>query len=445
MKSRPAMIMLALLLLAGTHAAVFWLARGSGGAGDGELREASYLPAKSVDRGKGPSSSGGGGSFHRLLGELERSGMSRQDFDLARAALVREWIRRDLRSAMELLLDPQAGNRYDDLRQELEKDLAAQIVRQPREAWDWIAARRFGTNGSVAFDVWSSALMDAGQTDVLLECLSGDWHFASSELVRRLADKVPAAQLPQLRALLAARPDLLVRDEGSLPYSKRMAAEAGSDPMPFLATEKNEALRLAFVHDWAERELKFLPAPAAVEVVGALPDDVSDYALLDVVRISASSGGSAALAEMLNAAEAKGLLDDPYGEKAILYVNVGVRELREGSLTTLTDAYRALQGIDDERLRHLVLRRLGGAREKNGGAQAYLDFLAAVPAGPDRDAFLRDIATREEMEPGFREQLLAGFSSPEVAADALRERAEDERRAAEMKLKMEKWREEEKR
>lgn len=422
MKSRPALIASALLLLAGTHAGVYLLARGTGGAGEGnaELRETSYLPAKSADRGRNPSSPGGNGSsFRRLLRGLEQSGMPRADFEQARLALFREWIRRDLRGAMEFLFDPAAGGRYDGLRLELRAELEAEITREPREVWDWITTRRFGTKSRDAYTLWQDILIRAGQADVLLECVAGDRHFTSEGLVQQLCGRLPAARLAELRVLLdkAGGRNGLEFYRWSQPYAQRMAAEAGRDPMPFLAAEPDEKIRAQFLKEWADRELRYMPDAEAVAAVVALPEEADrGAAVRDLLSLRAGSGGPSGFAAMLNALEAQGLLGDPESEEALALCNSALMSTEHGRLTTVPDAYRALQGIRAEPLRHLALRELGDVHQSDGEVP-YLECLASFPAGPDRDAFLLGIATSVLTEPAFRKKLLEAISDPLAAAE----------------------------
>lgn len=417
-----------LLLLAGTHTAVFLLARDKGM--HDQLRETSYfLPAKSADR-PAMTRAGGDGSttFTRMLRELEQSGMSRRDFELAREALFREWLHRDLHTVLDLLYGPLTADRYShsNLRKILEKELHEEISRQPREVWGWIAGRRYGTEGRELCECWLKALMGSGQADVAMECLAQDLHFLGSGEISRLSDDAPAALLPQLRELCALKTGELPAEEnmrGLKEYSWRMAEEAGRDPLPFLATEKSPELRKEFIKNWTSRELACLPTAAAVAGVLALPEDVRGDAVHELANTEREDGFRSAV-EFINAVDGAGLLGDPASEDAREIASATINESYMYDAESLNDSIRDLLAIRAAPLRQVALEEMAVSCLREG-AESALGYMNLIPAGPDRDVFLKRVATSWKIDPAVQEQIIAAVGDPAVVAEIRKEAKEN--------------------
>lgn len=424
MKQRILLPVLILLLLAATHTAVFLVAR-TGQGSDAEVREISYLPpAKSPGRATGTTAHPSSTAFTRMLRELEQSGMSRGDFELAREALFREWIRRDLRSVLDLLYGPQTSTRYShsNLSPTLDDELAKEVARQPREVWGWIASRRYGMEGQEFCQRWLWYLIQSGQTDIAMECLSQDLHFLTQYAIERLSDHVPAAQLPRLRELTARVAGQEEDMDGmSWPedYARRMAVEAALDPMPFLATEQSPRLRNAFTREWAGLELHYLPATTAAERVRALPEDVRGAAVLALAD-QGRPGGLSATAALINAVEAAGLLGDPAGDAARNFASAAISSSLMEPTDRVSDYLRAVQAIRAAPLRYLALEEMGVFCRGDDGESPF-ECMSVLPPGPDRDAFLRSPATSPTLDPAQREKILAAISDPVLAAELRRQ------------------------
>ena len=413
-----------LLLLAATHTLVFLIARGGQGR-DPEVRGTSYLPpAKSPGRATGTTTPATSAAFTRMLHELEQSGMPRGDFELAREALFREWIRRDLRTVLDLLYGPQTVTRYSysNLSHILDDELAEEVSRQPREVWGWIASRRYGMQGQEFCRSWLWCLIQSGQAEIAMECLSQDLHFATQEAMGLLSDRVPAAQIPRLRELitLVAGQE---QDMGSVSwprdYARRMAVEAALDPMPFLATEQLPHLRSAFTREWAGLELHYLPATTAAERVRALPEDVRGEAL-SALADHGRPGGLSATAALINAVEAGGLLGDPAGDAARKFASAAISSSLMEPTDRVSDYLRAVQAIRAAPLRYLALEEMGVFCLGDDG-ESPSECMSVLPPGPERDAFLRRPATSPALDPAEREQLLAAISDPALAAELRRQ------------------------
>lgn len=429
-KRHRALAGFALLLLAGTHGALFLLARGmamNGAAGQGreelDLLQASYLPGKSAIRGGTGPKPAAGTPGTRLLKELEASRISREDFLAARRELFRDWIRRDLRGAMDELLGPESGPRYAGLAIELSAELDAEICRQPYAVWDWIASRHYGSEGPAVFDIWSKALMADGQVGVLLECLPRDPHFLDSRLLEGLCDHATPAQLPQVRALMDLKG--MLGEGGTNYYTDRMVDEVGANPAAFFKMETSPEFRASFTEEWMSTELAYLPLADRMAAVAALPDDVRADAVM-LLAYAPCTQGPRAVADMINALEAGGLLGDSSSEDAGRIADGAVAAWtvsgKDAEYTDLADSFHALQSIRSEPLRHEALGRLAWRSEDPGGAGAesvLLESIGTLPVGPDRDAFLAGAATTNPwLTPETRERLLSAITDPDAAAAA---------------------------
>jgi len=425
-RSPGTIIPAALLLLAATHATVFLLARtatGSPGAAE-ELRDSSYiLPTKASDRGTGEGAQLKSGAFVRQLRELEESKLSRRDFELAREALFREWISRDVRGAMAMLYGPEHRQRYESLAESLHEELTAEIARQPRAVWDLLASRFFGSGSTKVFELWSKTLVFAGHTDILLECMgqSGTTRLMNRDTIALLCANIPPGDTAQLAALRKwiEPPDRSSEVNGPpADYARRMAEEAGADPLPFLTSEPDEMLRAIFLEKWEIHELGGLPVAKQVERLAALPQEF--HAAAADAMVHRERGDTIVAVELINAMEAAGLMGDPSGETAQALAKSALNWVTEDSFTTALDSVERLQAIRADPLRRQALRDFGSLYDRR--AQSPIeDCIAALPAGPDRDAFISGVVARADFPEETRDQLLNAIEDPQLAEQAHRD------------------------
>ncbi|MCW1925278.1 hypothetical protein OKA05_22145 [Luteolibacter arcticus] len=428
----------ALLLLVATHAAVFLLARavtGFPGTANAPRDSLHFRPTKVSDRSTDEGPQGISGSFTRRLRELEESKLPRRDFELAREALFREWIIRDLRGAMGQLYAPEHRRRYKSLAETLHAEVVAEIARQPRAVWDWIASHHFGSVGPEVFDLWSKTLATAGQTDILLECLSqpGAPHFVDRDTVGDLCEYIPpgaAAQLAALRKWIEIPGNS--EDEGpAADFALRMAEEVGADPLPFLTAEPNEMLRSIFLEKWERQELGSLPVVQQVQRIAALPEEFRAAAADAMVHHE--RGDTVAAVDLINAMEAAGLMGDPAGETAQALAKSALNWVMEDGSTTALESIQILQAIRADPLRRQALRDFGSLYS-NRAPSPVQDCVAALPTGPDRDAFISGVVFHGDFPKETRAQLLTAIQDPQIAARArlkveeLYQRQDEERR-----------------
>lgn len=427
MKSRRpgAILSAALLLLAATHAAVFLLARAITVTPDGaeDPRESSdLLPTKASDRSTDKGLQGNNGSFTLRLRDLEESELLRRDFELAREALFREWIARDLHGAMSLLYGPEHGRRYESLAEALHPELTAEIARQPRAVWDRLATRRFGSGGREVFDLLSKTLATAGKTDVLLEFLGqpGAPRFMDRDTITLLCASIPPGATAQLAALRKWIDPPTRSSEVQGPaadYARRMAEEAGADPLPFLTTEPDEMLRSVFLEKWEQYELGALPVAGQVERIAALPKEF--HAAAADAMVHHERGDTIAAVNLINALEGAGLMGDPAGEAAQALSKSALGWVVEDGFTTALESIQRLQAIRADPLRREALRDFGSLFSHRAPSPVE-DCMAALPAGPDRDAFISGVVVRADFPQETRTRMLAAIVDPQVAEEARR-------------------------
>lgn len=416
------LIPLSLLLLAATHAAVFLLARAStdapGGADD--LRDSSYfLPTKVSDRSTNERQQGDSGAFTRRLRELEETKLPRRDFELAREALLREWISRDLRGSMVLLYGPEHRQRYAPLAKTLQAELAAEVARQPRAVWDWLVSRIFGSGGPEVFELWSRSLASTGQTDTLLECVGqpGAPRFMDRDTITQLCASIPpgaAEQLASLRKWVVPPRNSEV-DGPAADYARRMAEEAAADPLPFLTAEPDEMMRSIFLEKWERQELGSLPVAQQVQRIAALPQEF--HAAAADAMVHHARGDTIAAVELINAMEAAGLMGNPAGETAQALAKSTLNWVTEDGFTTALESIRRLQAIRAEPLRRQALHDFGSLYSHRAPSPIQ-DCVASLPTGPDRDAFISGVVARDNFPPETRAELLAAIEDPQIAAQA---------------------------
>ncbi|WP_035613483.1 hypothetical protein [Haloferula sp. BvORR071] len=408
------------LLLVATHLGAYLVARSLGrSGGDGNdagvadaAERAWAMPGKSVDRerddvekrlaGLGPA------GFRRLLGELEQpgSGLSREDFLLVREELFREWLRRDLVSAMDVLWRPESGWRYAEPRSSLYRELKEEISRHPDEVAGWIAERRYGSNTMGLVMKWSETLLEQGQVAVVLEHLD----LLPGELLRgtlpSLARQANAEQLAQV----GARLDLLGEDAGGADvvnaYAERKLRLGKDDPAAIFAGEESGKMREALATMWVVRESANLPPRDAVAVLMKFPAELREQSALGMME-EERRGGYAARAELLDALDGQGLVGEIKGHQAWKMIEDSqAEEMRpewdKGTPAKLLELARVIQRDD---LRHYFLQQAMW-----DPAYARVDDLLAVlpglPAGGDRDALVAGMAGLSYLGPELRGKLL---------------------------------------
>lgn len=339
------------------------------------------------------------GRFERRLRELEDSQLSAADFSIAKRELFRDWIRHDLQSALDLFFAMKNERHHAFSPAELDEELAEAMTMQPRAVWDWIAQRRWGSQTPEVFEKWSRTMIKDGQIDLVLELLPGAPSFTRSKLVESLCPKATPAQLAKLREYLTGMGDSSGRQAMLTAYAARMVEAAGDDSATLLATEKDPAVRSQLATEWAKRELRHLPVDQAVPALLEVPAEVREDALLELGK-SPRTGGFPAAVGVLDSLAAAGLLADPSSP----FVGKMIEQTlaAAGDIGWLdADSVREIAAISRPDLRHLALETLGRTMVERGPRDGLLKSAGAIPAGPDRDAFLAVVIDALASEPEF--------------------------------------------
>lgn len=442
MKRQRLLLPLVLLLVA-SHCALFFIAAQAGKKGDaGKTSGGGQLPAKTSTRSKSMARDGEAKRFTQLLRELEESPMAYAEFEVARRELFREWLRRDLRSALDQLYSPLLKERQEKLSASLEDEIHEAIARQAREVWAWIEARDYGSLTPEMHDLWLEAVLGDGQSELAIELLPNVPEFAIEDFVDGICEHATAAELAKVREFLGS-PQAKSADHKAMvaDYAERVVKLPGADAAKLLAAEDDPAIRSNLAECWTERELSYLPGEAAVSGVAALPPDVRGAALV-VLANGHRRGGSTTAAALLQEMDAQGLLTSLPQEHLddVLYWCVSVRV--DDEAVPLAESMAPYFQIARPELRRAAIEQISEGIETSFGDRSLtelLEGLPQIPASPDRDVLLAAVAKQHAssryFSPAgtFDEQalptLLAAISEPELRAKVegeIEEREEEE-------------------
>ncbi|WP_265594895.1 hypothetical protein [Haloferula sp. BvORR071] len=434
-------LLLVLLGLASTHAAAFLLAARAavGPAGEvaggraGEWR----VPAKSVARGTSTAEAGRG--FARLLDELEHSGLDAEAFQTARLELFQEWIRKDLGGAMDRLLGPLDGKRYKTCadNREIKKALTIAMAEQSRTVWDWIAARRFGTESVGVAKDWLRAMRWSGQSELLEELLPGMPGFCQADAVAALLAEGKPEEMARLRGLVDRYRDVppaptMVQDPfGGVAvargvdtrdrYAARMVQllmDRNGQPAEFYTQETDPVVLQTFTKYWTQEEIAPLAPAEAVQALLALPEEARGAACRQLLDV-AERPYIGEVAELLEAMAGQGMLGGPGGELDAGLVQMAVHGVMIQDGADLSSSFQVLAAIGDPQLRQTALAALA----RGAMAASVLETAAQVPAGAARDCFIAAAAGDDRYAPEDREKLAAEIGDADLA-ERVRKRIE---------------------
>lgn len=421
------------LLLGASHVAVFFIARGTLAAA-GAAPAVVDAPAAKVRERERTGSRVPGGSreeiaarFTGMLHELERAGLPDDEFYKLRQELFREWIRRDLRSALDLMASPLTVKRYGEMIDELDKELRQGIARQPRESWDWILTRRYGTITPKVADLWLQAVMEDRQVDLALELLPAAPVFAQDDFAYKISGQANAAQLAKVRAFLTS-PQAQKMEQIDYPircYAERMAKihAADGEIAPLLAAESDARIRGALAEEWASRELNHLPVADAVRRALALPPELRGP-VLEVLAGHERQDPMAPL-DVLDSMAAHGALAGLGKDQIDIITQQVVESVTDGESLPLADSFAAVQRLGNAELRRAAYEAMGVRYEYESWFPALLESLPQLPAGPDRDAMLASAIRKANETDEHLPALIAALSDRELAAQLEREKEEE--------------------
>lgn len=425
---RPRILPVLLVLLL-SHAALFLLGRGGQDRGPEQDPEASMdqRPTKYGSRSR-PDSDGEkvATRFTRLLHELEQAPLSRVAFLNARQELLCEWLGRDPRSAMDFIFSP-TGGRYlrASLAEGVHKELHKVMSRQPREVWDWICERRYGSVTPEVHKIWLEVMEGDGQRELVLELLPGAPQFAMKDFTVYLCRRANAAELEKIRSFILSPQARDSDDYGRMvyEYGARLVKLSGGDPAKLLAAEEDPKLRTEIAEDWTIYGLDHLSTRDAVGGVAALPPDVRGAALeqlVDAERRGSGTGGVDLLVEI----EAQQLLSGLSRRRFEQIAYTVGQDLSDASHLSTAEFLAQAARLQRPGLRHAVLRAL--AEEFDRTTEEVIEDLPGLPAGTDRDIFLQSLALElhSEDEAAERDALLSAIGDPALVEEVRKLHAE---------------------
>lgn len=415
------------ILLVASHVLVFFMARRAGHArqtaAGAEANGATAMPAK-YHRGDREPELGSreeiGMRHAAMLHELEDSSLPREEFEKLRKALFVEWIRHDLRSALDLIASPLTTGRYGVMMEELPGMLAHEIKRQPRESWEWILVRRYGSQTPKVAELWLNAMEDEKQPELLSELLPGVPGFALNRFFEQVCKHAKATDLPKIRAFLAS-PQAMQgdRDALSAQYAWQLVKTSRNGVGELLAAEQDAGIRSQIAALWASRELAQLPAEEASRTLLSLPADVRSRAVAGLVNVTHRRADT--MIFLLDELHAQGLLDDLRPEDKEEFTALLRRGTMFESIIPMGDSFATLCRVDQPELRAAALRSMGRDCAGIRKVPELLESLPDIPAGSERDIMLVG-AIELGLEfygphDDYYPALLDAISDPEVAAE----------------------------
>ena len=377
-----------LLALVATHALVFFIARWQTTADTVDPAAiAEAAPAKASQRDFA-------GKSHRLaLEDLEKTALSREEFVSLRRELFRDWVKRDLRGAMDMIYGVETNGRLGGLQWEIRDELKAAIARQADEVWQWIESGGYGSLRAQACNRWIDALAEDRQLEKLTATVLRMSGWESKAAVDAICARGKAEDLLRLRANLAATGEeyRLVPGMGSvvrLPeYLTRMVELTGDGMPELLANESNEDIREYLLEVWAGEHLSKRNPAEALALLSKLPEEMGREGLQEVFWTACQQGGFTTLVDLLEVSVPHGLWQ---GLEADEQENLTANAVSDAHQTYVQPAEmcRELQRISDPAIRRQVFEEAGKEIDPVRFQSEVLEAVAGMAAGADRDAFI---------------------------------------------------------
>ncbi|WP_035605902.1 hypothetical protein [Haloferula sp. BvORR071] len=429
--------------LLASHAALYFLAphggsvdSAAGGVASPAAAGAMTAAAKSHDRGPDTHTSGGTASsqLERMVGALLASkDLTKEQKQDALRELMRDWIRRDLRTALDLVFSPATRSRYGDMlpgyaQPELVKE---EMLRHPDEVWEWIRSGRYGFARRDVTELWTKALLAAGQREPAMAAVATASPIEQHDLFVALCAGAGTEDLKSLRTMLEGP----VAENSNLSslmdyYAKRMAAVSDGDLKVLLGNEQNPYLREALCQQWVSRDLASLSPDQMASRLTGLPEDLRGKALRQLLG-DAQLQDLPSIAGLMNATGSSSLWEQMEDDGAGGY---------RGQLVNLMDRiwnpYRPphdligeLNAVADPEQRTQVLMA-AGTRWMQTRPEDYLEVARAIPVGPGRDAFIAGAATYGSLNDEEFAALTAAISDTAFRDRIIQEKKDAERRNA---------------
>lgn len=409
---RAQRIGLACLLLA-THLAAYLVAGGpktrqlAGTAEPSTNNPSASAPAKSAER--APQIEG----HALLLDELVAMKLNRADYLELRRELFRDWIRRDLRGALDMIYGVETHGRFGTLSTELGAELEQAISDSGRQVWHWIASGRYGSNRRAIYQGWLESLAKKGQADLVLDLLAELPAVYASETVGTLCERATAEQLAKLRDVIgstvAGPVDAIISMD---PYVERKVVLARGHIAAALAGEEDPMYRQELAKEWVKHELGDLAGAEAVAAFLKLPEELQASALPALLE-QKHHGGYPAVVEMLDEIGRQNLWEMiPEEERQGL-----ISEALSHPFNRFRDAgeiYPVLAKIEDPAIRRLTLTAGGSLSQTNTRESECVANLDQIAAGEDRDAFIAGMVSQDIHDLAIYTQMVARVADEDL-------------------------------
>lgn len=358
--------------------------------------------AKSHDRGE----RAGNTSHKALLQELLESDLPTEDFEAAYEALCLDWIKRDLRGALDLFFRMGSPPRYWSKAGESDlvlKELNQEVARQGEAVWHWMQGGRYGSKRTQVAEIWTRALVGDGQRELVFSHLDELGLAAKRFAATHLCVRANAEELTRIRGLLSAS-FLDYRDAGDLLelYRGRRVGLAGGDGGKALEGETDPEIRLDLTKAWMNQVLAGLPADQIARRLAELPGDMLSAALWELKPESRGEGRGEIVA-LVGEISRAGLWERVGPAHTDAVVDVYAMRAYD-DYEDPGELVAHLQGISDPVPRAAAMRRVGhlwSMREDEA-----LKQIVAMPESSDREEILIGYVSRAPDElPGLQEAL----------------------------------------
>ena len=344
------------------------------------------------------------GGHARLLQELAASQLTGEEYQRARTALLKDWVKRDLRGALKLFYAPETWGafRNDSEESDMEALVREEMARQPLAVWEWIRSGSYGSNRGEVSSLWGAALIADGKSDLVLAVVPEASRGEQEDLVGKLCRNAKPAELAEIRRLfdgpLADHPD---RESMASDYGQRRVVLADGNVKALFDGEEDSVIRDSLCENWISRELPGLPPEKIAERLAELPGDVLAGGFTELAGEDLRDGmpGVASLLEEMG--------------RRSLWTKMGEEEREDAVGHMVHYAYEdyvdpgemlgSFGKIGDPTVREIALQKAGDVWGNSHSDGGLIEVLDALPPGEGRDRFLAGVLltmseTDEEFE-----------------------------------------------
>ncbi|WP_265594295.1 hypothetical protein [Haloferula sp. BvORR071] len=388
-------------LLDATHAAAFLLARGARGSSVAQASAAEGQAAALAASSKGKSSGRerDGTPHARLLQKLMEADLSRADFERARARLLNDWAKHDLRAVLDLVYGPDSLPGIQNGAST--RVLMDEILRNPDEVLEWIHSGRFGSKREQVEELWTHALREAGQYDKIFIALRGMNEESRKNLMRDMAtnDKSEVVLTSIREALGTWYQQGSERMNVIFGYTHNLVRLYGNDPNKLFEGETDPLIMGQLAKDWTRFRFGYPPTAERLGEIRELPEATRATAIGELMGVFDDQGiaGVKRPLEELARQEMWSELTAEGTRRAVL-LSAGKEKAKGG-----TETFETVMRISDPATRALLMQAVGGGSvPENAGEDVFDQAAEVLDPGPELDGYLagmaRSLAMRKNLE-----------------------------------------------